>query len=516
MKPKLIAILLLIVIAPLVLMAWLGVSLARNEQERAQKDFERVLLARLSDVRDRIASLTAEQERAFLELTQVATRGPDRLREITRKERLVKQFFIMNADGDLVYPVRNGTETESENAFLFRTEPIWQTGTTFTDPSDLPDRARLSYGWHTWFWGNGMHFLFWQEQESGEIVGIEVDRMVLMSDVLGELPADDHPGDRSEHDRIKLVNAKSETIYQWGPYEPAADESPSADLSLAAPLGAWTLQYYVSGLTGTGGTSIFNITSGLVVMAFLLVFLAVYFYRENMRNMREAEQKVSFVNQVSHELKTPLTNIRMYGELLNDSVSDDDARLRKWAGIIMAESQRLSRLITNVLTFAKKQKGTIRLRMTSGVVDAVIDSVLISFRPSLEKSGMQIRLFTGAPATVELDPDVLEQILGNLLNNVEKYASAGEHLCITSAREGDMTTIIVADSGPGIPETDAEKVFAPFTRLSNKITDGVAGTGMGLGISRDLARLHGGDLVMDPSESGTTFRLTLKTPVRAS
>lgn len=516
MKPKLIAILLLIVIAPLVLMAWLGVSLARNEQERAQKDFERVLLARLSDVRNRIAGLTAEQERAFLELTQVATRDPGGLREITRKERLVKQFFIMDADGDLVYPVRNGTETESENSFLVRTEPIWQTGTTFTDASDLPDRARLFYGWRTWFWGNGMHFLFWQEQESGEIVGIEVDRMVLMSDVLGELPADDHPGDGSVHSRIKLVDAKSDTIYQWGPYEPAADESPSADLSLADPLGAWTLQYYVSGLAGTGGTSIFNITSGLVVMAFLLVFLAVYFYRENMRNMREAEQKVSFVNQVSHELKTPLTNIRMYGELLNDAVPEDDVCLRKWTGIVMAESQRLSRLITNVLTFAKKQKGKISLRMTSGIVDDVIESVLTSFRPSLEKSGMEIRVNSGAPATVELDPDALEQILGNLLNNVEKYASNGRHLTIISTQEGKLTTIIVADNGPGIADADKERIFAPFTRLSNKVTDGAAGTGMGLGISRDLARLHGGELVIDPAESGATFRLTLKTPMRTS
>ncbi|MCK5850511.1 MAG: HAMP domain-containing histidine kinase [Kiritimatiellae bacterium] len=511
MKPKLIAILLLIVLTPLILMAWLGISLARNEQERVQINFEKVLSARLSDVRERIDFLIAERERSFLKLTQFTTRDPNRIREITRKERFVKQFFILNADSDLIYPIQTGTETEAEKAFLTRTESVWQTGTRFSQSSDHPIRRQQSYGWHTWFWGNGVHFLFWQRQRSGEIIGIEVDRMAIMADTLAVLPSNDDSDYYSVHGRIKLVSAKSDIIYQWGPYEPTEGETPATELSLNHPLNAWTLRYYISIIATTGQASVFNITSGLIVVALALMFLAVYFYRENVRNMQEAEQKVSFVNQVSHELKTPLTNIRMYGELLNDAVPDDDERLRKWTEIIMTESQRLSRLITNVLTFAKSQKGQIKLRMTVDIVDNIIESVLTSFRPSLEKSEIDIHINTTAEATVELDRDILEQILGNLLNNVEKYASSGQHLSITSSQKDNITIIIVADNGPGIPNAEKENVFAPFTRLSNKITDGVAGTGMGLGISRDLARLHGGDLVIAPSKSGTTFRLTLRT-----
>jgi len=87
-----------------------------------------------------------------------------------------------------------------------------------------------------------------------------------------------------------------------------------------------------------------------------VISLTYYFYREQSREMREAAQRVSFVNQVSHELKTPLTNIRMYAELIEKDADESDERLQRYAGVIVSESQRLSRLIGNVLTFSRKQR----------------------------------------------------------------------------------------------------------------------------------------------------------------
>ena len=109
-------------------------------------------------------------------------------------------------------------------------------------------------------------------------------------------------------------------------------------------------------------------------------------------------------------------------------------------------------------------------------------------------------------------------MLGNLLSNVEKYAACGRHLEITSAQAGDRTTVTVSDRGPGIPKGQRERIFKPFHRLSNRNTDGVSGTGIGLTIARKLARKHGGDLTLThPRDTpGCQFTLTLETRVQGA
>ncbi|MCA9526810.1 MAG: HAMP domain-containing histidine kinase, partial [Myxococcales bacterium] len=215
------------------------------------------------------------------------------------------------------------------------------------------------------------------------------------------------------------------------------------------------------------------------------------------------------VNQVSHELKTPLTNIRMYAELLADELDDEDDRAARHVAIIEGESQRLSRLIGNILTFARKQRETLRLRPTEAVIDDVIRDAIEGFAPSLERCGVAVAFEPGAPATVRVDADALGQILGNLLSNVEKYAHGGP-VRITAVQTPTDTTITVHDSGPGIPRGDRQRVFEPFERLSDALEEGVSGTGIGLGIARDLARLHGGDLTLLPTERGAAFELRLR------
>ena len=118
-----------------------------------------------------------------------------------------------------------------------------------------------------------------------------------------------------------------------------------------------------------------------------------------------------------------------------------------------------------------------------------------------------------AKQPVNIDADLLEQILGNLFSNVEKYAASGKKLTITSSQQPNQTTITVTDHGPGIPKKHHKNVFKAFQRLSNKNSDGVSATGIGLTIARDLPRKHGGDLTLaeNKSTSGCHFSLTLKT-----
>jgi len=221
---------------------------------------------------------------------------------------------------------------------------------------------------------------------------------------------------------------------------------------------------------------------------------------------------VTFVNQVSHELKTPLTSIRMYAELLDREVDEGDEATRRHLGIIVSESQRLSRLIGNILTFARSRRGRLRLHPGPGVVDDLIGTVLERFRPAMEGKGVRTGFDGNAKGDVLFDGDAVEQILGNLFSNVEKYAASGGVMEVASRQADGRTVISVSDRGPGVPEKERDRIFKPFYRLSDRLSDGVTGTGIGLSISRDLARRHGGDLVLAPRPAGACFRVTLETP----
>jgi signal transduction histidine kinase len=239
--------------------------------------------------------------------------------------------------------------------------------------------------------------------------------------------------------------------------------------------------------------------------------LAVYFYRENDRELREAKARLSFVNQVSHELKTPLTSIRMYAEMLENDLNEGDETQRRRLEVIVSESQRLSRLIANVLTFGRRNRNGLRLNWSAGLVDEVVANVVRQFEPVLARKGIRIDCQGTASREAEFDRDALEQMLGNLLGNAEKYAVGAERVRIDIEQDGRWVRLVVADDGPGIPAKEQKCIFEPFYRISNKLTDGVTGTGIGLTIARDLARLHGGDLTLEPSEKGASFRLVVET-----
>ncbi|MCB1032434.1 MAG: HAMP domain-containing histidine kinase, partial [Acidobacteria bacterium] len=357
---------------------------------------------------------------------------------------------------------------------------------------------------HVWYWGGGLNLMFWRRIPDGRLVAVEVDRVQLLADVVARLP---DTGSEGGEETTALIDSAGEVIYQWGAWTPAPSQAPRILHALPAPLAAWRLAW--TGTVPVPAGMAPGLLIGLVAIGLALAGLAVWFYRESTRALREAARRVTFVNQVSHELKTPLTNIRMYAELLADELDDEDDRAARHVAIIEGESQRLSRLIGNILTFARQSRDALQLRPTEAVIDDVIRDAIEGFAPSLERCGVAVAFEPGAPATVRVDADALGQILGNLLSNVEKYAHGGP-VRITAVQTPTDTTITVHDSGPGIPRGDRQRVFEPFERLSDALEEGVSGTGIGLGIARDLARLHGGDLTLLPTERGAAFELRLR------
>ncbi len=503
-------------------MAGLGWRLARDEHDKARRRLQELLLVRLQDTSQVLSGRINRLEREMQILTESVTEDHDSIRRLIRQSPHVDQLFVLNADGSLFHPNPRGPLNVDERRFLSDYGDLFlhndlrrsmQEGDT--------GGAAPSKGWIVHFQGPGLQLIYYQRIPSGRLVGVHLQRARWMADLIADLPETSSAAQADKggltDTRIRLVDSNGQPIYEWGALNPDKGSAPLQELAPSYPLTSWRLQHFVDSraFAAVGRGSYFNLLSILAAAGLVLVFGGMWFLREYNRNLRESMQRVSFVNQVSHELKTPLTNIRMYAELLENDLEDatDDraTSLRGQLKVIVEESQRLSRLIGNVLTFAKGQRDRLSLRFRQAVIDEVITTVIQHFEPTLQRRGIEVVFRPSAGDLVRVDGDALEQILGNLLSNVEKYASSGRRVEITSSRSGGDTMISICDHGPGIPRRQLGRIFRPFQRLSNHISDS-PGTGIGLTIARQLARLHGGDLYAVPSDNGARFELRLHTP----
>ena len=222
--------------------------------------------------------------------------------------------------------------------------------------------------------------------------------------------------------------------------------------------------------------------------------------------LKLARQKTDFVGNVSHELKTPLTSIRMFSELLAEGRVADAAKQRSYLQIITAEAARLTRLINNVLDFSRMERGEKKYNFQPCDLAGVVRGIEQAFRPHLEAGGFKfVCELPDAPIAVRGDADALSQIIVNLLSNAEKYSSGGKEITLQLAQKQmplPHAEIKVLDRGSGVPRGTGEKIFEKFYRAHDSLSSGVQGSGLGLTIARQIARAHGGDVVYEPRDGG--------------
>lgn len=547
MKPRSLIFMLLIVLLPLLLLTWAGVRMARDEQTLVEQRFRGVMAVRLQDVNRLLQQYFQEVERNLLRITAVDDFTVTQLRARLRAEPQVLQLFVLNAQGELQHPDPRAALNSTERSFLLRTAGMFagreltsviaqqeQAGPTTgtqetrslsgTAGSQRTSSSQASSGWFVWYWDRGLNLIYWQKRPSGHVVGAALERARWTADLIAKLP-DTQDASRDSGDvthvptRIQLLDAASELVYQWGEI-PSGDGElvPIAEVACPPPLGSWRLQCAVPDrrlMTGTGRGAWLGLTGGMFAACTAVAGLGWLLYRDYARDMREAAQQVSFVNQVSHELKTPLTNIRMYAELLEADLEllnpSDVKRPTQRLRVITEEAGRLSRLIGNVLTFAQQQRQALQPQCRPVCLAELIPQIVDRFTPSLSQHGITVDVDVQPAPVVSLDPDFLEQILVNLISNVEKYAATGERLVIRGSvlPTPQMAVIDVIDHGPGISGQRRQEIFRPFSRLRHDVSS-AAGTGIGLSITRGLARLHGGDVTLEPSASGCHFRVTIR------
>lgn len=251
------------------------------------------------------------------------------------------------------------------------------------------------------------------------------------------------------------------------------------------------------------------VLAGSLAVALLLLGGGAAVVSWQRKAIRLAEERVSFVNRVSHELRTPLTNLLLNTDLALDSLPVEDGKVRRRLGLIREETSRLSRIVDNVLAFARIERGAAESRNISCDPSEVLREVRENFAPLFERKSIVCLYDERSAGEVVLDRDAFSQILSNLLSNVEKYAGDGAKAAVRLSADVGCFVAEVEDDGPGIPADARKRIFLPFERAGSRVNEGASGTGLGLAISRELAERMGGRLELVPVVAGAKFRLVI-------
>jgi len=281
---------------------------------------------------------------------------------------------------------------------------------------------------------------------------------------------------------------------------------------LSSPLSDLELIFSLNRLPAGPGAVVVNWLAAILAAVLLGGFYLLY--RLALGQVELARQQQDFVSAVSHELKTPLTSIRMYGEMLREGWADG-AKKRSYYEFIYSESERLTRLINNVLQLARMTRNELPVSLQPASVAELMDGIRSKVASQIERAGFTLRLGcepeVGA-RVVWVDPDLFAQIFINLVDNALKFSSKAELKAIDIGafpeRSGGVL-LAVRDYGPGVPKDQMKKIFRLFYRSETELTRETLGTGIGLALVHQLARAMDGRVDVVNREPGAELRLHL-------
>jgi two-component system phosphate regulon sensor histidine kinase PhoR len=253
----------------------------------------------------------------------------------------------------------------------------------------------------------------------------------------------------------------------------------------------------------------------LIVLSMTMIFCSLaIIYVAGRRERQLTQLKEDFISNVSHELKTPLSLIRMFSEILVSNRVKNDAARQEYYGIIHSESDRMSRLVANLLDFARLERERHGLHFEKTNIAQLVAKELDGFRYQMQKDGFELvtHIDTNVPDTMA-DSNAISMAFFNLLDNAVKYSGERKHVTVSVGAGAGTVDLAVSDRGIGIPEGERQKVFEKFFRGSSASVKKIRGSGIGLSISKQVAEMHGGEICVE-SEIGRGSTFILKIPVR--
>jgi signal transduction histidine kinase len=247
----------------------------------------------------------------------------------------------------------------------------------------------------------------------------------------------------------------------------------------------------------------------LAVMLMGIITLA----RAVIHESEVSRMKSDFVSNVTHELKTPLSLIRMFGETLDSGIVTEESKRREFYSIIRKESERLTHLINNVLDYSKIDSGKKDYNFEETDLVAIIRHSLEAYKFHVRDKGFEIESkIPEEPMMINIDKDAISQAFLNLLSNAVKYSEERKHIIVEVCRESDAAIISVTDHGVGIAREELKKIFEKFYRVPNNMVKQPRGSGLGLTLTRHIINAHRGTIDAD-SEPGKGSTFTIRLPL---
>ncbi len=372
---------------------------------------------------------------------------------------------------------------------------------------EAPGRGAAETRWQFAGSQGSIHLFGWfRAHAAAPVRGIEVDRDVLFNNLEAAFPA---PLESGEY--YRLSDRSDEPIFSAGRSVYRLVSKPEVSVLLGRELPGWTLDLYqTSGLNFRRGfVTLTSILVGILLFTILAggTFLLLYAGREAV----DVARKRTFVSNVSHELKTPLTTIRMYAELLAEGRVAAEEKRERYLDTIVSESRRLTRLVNNVLDFSRLEEGRKKYHMESLNLGEMVGEVMETqaLRIGESEINLQKRFSPNGPL-ITVDRDALEQTLLNIVDNALKYAGKGKTLSVSIHEDGTEAYVELEDNGPGVPREHQKRIFDVFHRVDDTLTVEQAGSGLGLSLARRMMRDCGGDLRFEPvAEGGARFKVVL-------
>ncbi len=317
--------------------------------------------------------------------------------------------------------------------------------------------------------------------------------------------------DQRSPNLYQILNANGDHIYGYA--LAGFDSTDIAEIGFPETLTQWRLRVahreardLASGETQERRLDFVLIGVAMAVIAAGLIIMLAAVRRER----RLSQLKSDFISNVSHELKTPLSIISMFGELLAMGRAKSDEQASEYAEIIHRESMRLSALIENVLDFATIERGVAPYSFAEGQdMGEVARRAVEICRTRLEQANMtlDLEIAEGLPLTT-LDVNAMLLAVQNLVDNAIKYAASGERIEVSVSKKEQNLELLIKDFGPGVPDAEHKSVFDRFYRAKDVRLKPVRGSGIGLSLVKNIALAHRGGVDIDSCKgSGCTFRI---------
>ncbi len=252
-----------------------------------------------------------------------------------------------------------------------------------------------------------------------------------------------------------------------------------------------------------------------IILSMSLIFISLAIIYIAWRRDRQVRQlKEDFISNVSHELKTPLSLIRMFSEILvTGRIRREDKKLEYYR-IIHSESDRMSRLINNLLDFANLVRGVEHKNFEKTNIAQLVAKALEAYRYEAQKDGFQLNLEADADIPDSFaDPNAITMAFLNMLDNSVKYSEGQKQIEVRVRQTNGFIDLSVIDKGIGIPLSEQQRIFDKFYRGNEPAIRRIRGSGIGLSITKNVAEMHGGEVLVQ-SEPGKGSAFTLRIPIR--